>query len=197
MLPPDEPPPAEVPPAEVENSAPTIHGSPAAAVLYDTLYQFTPEADDADGDVLHFSVTNAPPWATFEPASGKLAGTPRAEYIGATYDDIVISVSDGAAEAQLEGFSIGVQAWADGAIELSWVAPTENTDGSPLTYSVSFMIYWGTESGEYLNEISVPAGLDRYVVEDLVPNTYYFVVTAIGPDGEESEYSEEAYVTVT
>src|SRR5690606_36951869 len=70
----------------VENSPPRIEGIPQPVVLHDTPYVFEPEATDDDGDILHFSITNAPPWATFETATGRLEGTPTAGDIG-TYPD--------------------------------------------------------------------------------------------------------------
>lgn len=198
-----EPPPVGGPPAGAAppvagNTAPTISGSPSSAVVYDTLYRFAPDAYDADGDSLRFSVRNAPPWAVFEPSSGLLAGVPGEEHIGHTYEDVTITVTDGLHDAALDAFSIRVEAWADGAIELTWAAPTENTDGSPLTNLAGFRIHWGTSSGDYTETIVINSpGLDRYVLDGLVPNTYYFVATAVNTEGDESEYSEEAVAIVT
>lgn len=183
--------------SSVKNSPPTIQGAPAQMVLYDSPYAFQPEAEDADGDILHFSVANAPPWARFEPATGRLEGTPGSADIG-TYEDIVITVSDGADDAALTAFAITVGTVAGGAVELSWVAPTENEDGSPLTDLAGYRIYWGTESGEYTNSLTIDnPGVVTYVLENLVPDTYYFAATAVNADGEESDYSEEASSTVS
>jgi len=158
---------------------------------------FQPEADDEDGDILHFSAANVPAWAKFEPATGRLEGTPGPEHLG-TYADILIGVTDGADDAALHPFSITVTATAAGAVELSWDAPTENTDGSALTDLAGYRIYWGTEAGELANSITIDnPGVVTYVLENLVPATYYFVATAYNVDGAESDPSEMATGTIS
>jgi len=91
------------------NSAPTISGTPATTVDEDAPYSFTPTASDADaGDVLTFSIVNKPSWASFDPATGALTGTPANSDVGTT-TGIVISVSDDAgAEAALPSFDLEV-----------------------------------------------------------------------------------------
>lgn len=183
--------------AEAKNTPPTIDGTPPPAVLPDTEYVFEPAAQDADGDLLFFSIANAPPWAKFEQTTGRLAGKPGAGDIG-TYENIVISVTDGAADAALEAFGITVSAVGDGSMELSWIAPTENEDGTPLTDLAGYKIYWGTESGNYTDSVTIDnPSVVTYVLDNLVSNTYYFVATAVNAEGEESEFSEEAVGTVS
>jgi len=58
---------------------------------------------------LSFSVQNPPGWATFNPATGLLSGTPSSTQTG-TYSGIVVSVSDGQASSALAPFSITVLA---------------------------------------------------------------------------------------
>ncbi|SNY49496.1 autotransporter-associated beta strand repeat-containing protein [Arsukibacterium tuosuense] len=91
------------------NAAPTISGTPATSVNQDEAYSFTPTATDADEDTLAFSIVNKPVWATFDTATGALTGTPAKEHVGTT-SGIVISVSDGEANAALAAFSIEVSA---------------------------------------------------------------------------------------
>jgi hypothetical protein len=80
---------------------------------------------------------------------------------------------------------------------LSWTAPTQYTDGSPLTDLAGYKIYYGTEPGNYSVTIQLDnPGLTTYVVEYLTPNTYYFAVTAINSTGIESQYSGEASMQV-
>ena len=144
-------------------------------------YLFVPIASDADGDILHFSIVNLPPWAAFEPTTGRVEGTPSSADVG-TYDDVQISVTDGADDAHLAPFSITVTAVAHGTVELSWLAPSENDDGSPLTDLAGYKIYWGTQPGEYPNSVTIDnPGTVTYVLEGLVPATYYFVATAFNP----------------
>src|SRR5690606_38582922 len=90
------------------NTAPTISGTPATQVVAGEAYAFTPGANDADGDALTFTITGRPAWATFRRSSGRLFGTPSSADAG-TYDNIVITVSDGQATASLPPFSITVE----------------------------------------------------------------------------------------
>lgn len=180
-----------------ENTPPSISGTPQAVVVQGTQYAFEPDAHDADGDILHFDILNPPAWATFEPTTGRLEGTPSEEHLG-LYDDIVIAVTDGAADATLGPFSITVTATAAGAAELSWEAPTENEDGSQLTDLAGYKVYWGTQPDEFVNSVTIdnPAVLS-YVLEDLAPATYYFVATAVNSEGSESDPSDMATLTIS
>ncbi|MBQ1783816.1 MAG: fibronectin type III domain-containing protein [Gammaproteobacteria bacterium] len=93
---------------EVPNSAPTISGTPATRVIAGELYQFTPTASDVDeDDVLVFSISNAPAWASFDTATGTLSGTPTEDDVGLN-SAIVISVSDGTDSVPLPAFNIEV-----------------------------------------------------------------------------------------
>ncbi|ERJ58174.1 Ig-like domain-containing protein [Sphingobacterium paucimobilis] len=89
------------------NHAPLITGTPTTTVDQDATYSFTPAANDVDGDVLTFSIMNKPSWATFDPATGRLTGTPSNADVGTT-SGIMISVSDGTLTASLSAFSITV-----------------------------------------------------------------------------------------
>src|SRR6185437_13434330 len=81
-------------------SPPTISGTPDTTVVAGTKYSFQPSASDTSGDALTFSIQNMPAWASFDPSSGLLTGTPSASNVG-SYQSIVISVSDGAGSSQL------------------------------------------------------------------------------------------------
>ena len=178
------------------NRAPTISGAPATSVLQGTAYSFQPTASDADGDTLTFSIANRPAWATFDAATGRLHGTPGAGNVGTT-TGIVITVSDGKTSASLAAFGITVQAVATGSATLSWLPPTTNTDGTPLTNLAGFKVYWGTTLGNYSSSATIMnPGLTRYVVENLTPNTYYFAVTAVNSAGVESVFSNAASKTI-
>jgi hypothetical protein len=178
------------------NRAPVISGTPATSVMVGTAYSFQPTASDPDGNTLTFSVTNLPSWATFSTTTGRLQGTPTASHVG-TYSNIVIRVSDGTASAALPAFSIAVTAVAAGSATLSWTPPTTNTNGSPLTNLAGYRVHWGTTAGSYPNKVTVNnPGLTSYVVSNLVPGTYYFVVTALSSTGAESQFSNAASKTI-
>jgi len=179
------------------NAAPTISGSPDNAVMTGDVYSFTPSANDANGDALTFSVSSLPRWASFNSSTGRLTGQPVLGDEG-TYANIGISVSDGQNSASLPNFSIEVTQSALGSMTLSWTPPTENEDGSVLTDLAGYKLYFGTASGRYTRQVRIDnPGLATYVVENLLPDTYYVVATAFNASGIESSYSNEAIKTVT
>ena len=109
--------------AVVPNTAPTISGSPAGSVVAGSGYVFQPVAADVDGDALLFSIASQPGWADFDAASGRLSGTPDNTDTG-TYDNIVVSVTDGTDTASLASFSIRVD-------EVVVPNPAPTISGSP------------------------------------------------------------------
>jgi hypothetical protein len=174
--------------------APTISGSAVTSVKPNTAYSFKPTASDPDGDTLSFAIQNKPAWATFNTVTGELTGTPTMAQTG-TYKDIVISASDGKATAQLQAFTITVSENASpagsGSVTLSWTAPTENVDGSALTDLSGFVISYGTSAEALSQTVTVDnASVDRYVLDNLAPGTYYFAVRAVAASGAESEQSQ-------
>ena len=183
---------AAPPPPGGGNSAPTISGTPPPAIKISEAYSFTPSAADADGDNLTFSIQNKPRWAAFDTTTGNLSGVPNLGDEG-TYANIGISVSDGSLSASLPTFTVDVTLVALGSVTLSWTPPTLNEDGSVLADLAAYKFYYGTASGSYSNSIRVDnPGLASYVVENLIPNTYFFVATAINGSGVESRFSNEA-----
>ncbi len=161
-----------------------------------SLYQFSATAADADGDSLTFSIQNRPSWSTFDATSGRLSGTPQTGDVG-SYNNIVVSVSDGQATTSLDSFSIDVVVQGTGTVTLQWTAPVDNEDGSPLDDLAGYNIYYGVEPGVYTEEIPINnPSVTTYIVEGLMPDTYYFVATARNDDGIESQFSNESVKTV-
>jgi hypothetical protein len=174
------------------NRSPTISGNPQAAIMFGDFYDFEPQASDPDGDSLSFRIQNKPSWAIFDESTGRLSGQPTLGDVG-VYSNILISVSDGTSTQSLRAFSITVSQSALGSVTLNWIAPTENTDNSPLLDLAGYKIYYGRSSGEYTHEIRIiNAGLTTYVVDNLVAGTYYFAATAFNSANVESEFSGEA-----
>ena len=171
------------------NGAPTISGTPPTTAREGLAYSFTPNAADADGDILTFSIANHPAWANFNVATGQLSGTPSAGTVG-NYDNITIQVSDGQTTVALPAFAIEVQQAATGSATLSWQAPTTRTDGTPLTNLAGYRIRYGTAPGSYNNVLTIPnGGVTSAVVSNLPPATYYFVASAYDTTGAESSNS--------
>jgi len=169
----------EVTTAPVVNTAPVISGAPAGSVTANEGYSFQPNASDADGDQLTFSISNKPAWASFSTSSGRLSGTPTDNHVN-TYSGIVISVTDGTDTVSLPAFSIQVAA-----------APVENTapvisgapagsvtanerysfkpsasdaDGDQLTFSISNKPAWAGFSSRFgrLSGFPTDSHVDTY-----------------------------------
>ncbi len=175
----------------------TISGTPPASVTAGSTYSFTPAASDSDGGAMTFSIKNAPSWATFNKTNGQLSGSPKSTDVGTT-SGIVITVADGSATASLATFSITVSGTqgvttptGTASAKLSWVAPTLNSDGTPLTNLAGYNIYYGTDSSALTQAIQVAnASALSYVVSGLATGTtWYFTVTSYTTSGEESPRS--------
>ena len=81
---------------------------------------------------------------------------------------------------------------------LSWAAPTQNTDGTVLTNLAGFNIYFGMSPGHYSNRVRIDnPSISTYVVENLLPDTYYVVATSFNALGIESTFSNVAEKIVT
>jgi len=178
------------------NERPIISGTPPTTVVAGQSYSFRPSASDPNGDTLSFWVSQKPPWATLDRATGRLYGTPTAAQVG-TYSNIVIGVTDGTKNHSLAPFSINVVPVAFGSATLTWLPPTTRTDGQPLRNLAGYRILWGTTQGSYPNGVRLTnPGLTSYVVQNLAPGTYYFVVRAFDSSNVESDNSNVAQKTI-
>lgn len=141
------------------NRPPTISGTPATTATVGVQYAFTPTASDPDGNTLTYAIANRPSWATFNTTTGRLSGTPASGNVG-SYGNIVISVSDGKATAQLPAFSLSVSTQTNRAPVISGTPSTSVTQGTaysfqptasdadkdPLTFSITNRPSWATFS---------------------------------------------------
>jgi len=164
---PNQPPPPS-------NRAPTITGTPQTSVVVGDLYQFQPQALDADGDTLRFSISNRPAWASFSSTTGRLSGTPRSGNI-ATYSNIIISVNDGTATTLLPAFAIQVRGPDNNPPTIggtpgtsvqagqtySFTPAASDPDGdNPLVYSILNQPRWATFSTTSGRLSGTPAAAD-------------------------------------
>ena len=90
----------------IQNSSPSISGSISEIRVGESL-NFLPTANDPDGDILTFSISGMPAWASFNSSSGLLTGIPLAEDLG-SIAAITISVSDGEFNASIGPFNLTV-----------------------------------------------------------------------------------------
>jgi Putative Ig domain len=177
----------------------TISGTPMTGITVGTQYSFTPTASDSDGGTLAFSIQNPPSWASFDTTTGRLSGSPKITDTGTTLN-IVITATDGTAKASLAAFSITVTATpvTPGTATVSWVAPTENVNGTALTDLAGFNVYYGTNSASLNQKAAVSnAGATAYTVNGLTTGTWYFAVTSYTSDGVESARSPLSSKTIS
>jgi hypothetical protein len=177
-------------------SGATIEGIPPATAVAGQLYTFAPQVTDSTATTT-FSVKNLPSWAKFSASSGEIYGTPSASQIG-TFSNIVITMTDAGVATSLPAFTITVEA-TGGAdnVMLSWQAPTQNADGSPLVNLQGYQIHYGTEPNTYTESVKIAnPGLTDYVVQNLAPGKYYFALTAYNSAGAESALSGEVSTVV-
>jgi hypothetical protein len=164
-------------------------------VTVGTNYSFTPTASDSDGGKLVFAIQNAPSWASFDATTGRLSGSPKVTDTGMTMN-IVITAADGTAKVSLPAFTItvtgtpGTPAPTTGSAAVSWVAPTENINGTALTDLAGYNVYYGTNSESLSQKAEVSsAGATGYTVTGLGSGTWFFAVTSYTADGVESARS--------
>lgn len=80
-----------------------------------------------------------------------------------------------------------------GSVTLSWTAPTENTDGTPLTTLAGYNISYGQAATALNQTINISNATARsYVVSGLSGGTWYFTVRAFTTTGAESANSNIA-----
>lgn len=80
-----------------------------------------------------------------------------------------------------------------GEVTISWTAPTQNTNNSPLTDLAGFKIYYGTSEDSLPKIVNVNKSVNQVTIKDLTPSTtYYFGVVAVNELGVESELSNIA-----
>jgi hypothetical protein len=80
-------------------------------------------------------------------------------------------------------------AWALQSVELSW-------QNSPNTNVVAYNVYFGTQSGQYGTPISFGDAVDVTLPGFVEGTTYYFAVSAVDAEGNESILSNEDTYTV-
>ena len=179
------------------NAAPQISGSPATTAKVSQPYDFTPQASDANGDTLRFEIAGRPSWATFNPNTGRLYGTPPTGATG-TFAGITISVTDGQATASLPAFSIAVtESTGTGSAQLSWSKPTTNTDGTQLTDLAGYRIYYGRLPDAPSEKLQIASpDTTSASIDGLSSGTWYFSIATYTTSGVESERTRPVWTSI-
>lgn len=170
------------------NAPPTI----AAAALEDATvgatFDFQPVASDPEGDTLQFSAANLPNWASLDPTSGRISGTPGVTDVG-VYESITITVADATHQVASSPFSITViQALESGTgvASLQWATPPSKVNGSPLDDLAGFRILYGRDSADLDQSVIITdPTTTSYQFSTLTSGTWYFAVVAVNAYGLE------------
>lgn len=168
------------------NQAPTITAATDEYARVGETYAYQPSARDPEGDALQFSAENLPPWASIDPTSGRITGTPGTADVG-VYELITIRVADAARSAQTAPFTITVVAEAaTGVATLRWELPPSKVDGSPLDDLAGYRIVYGRSSDDLDRSVFIdnPA-TTNYEFSGLTSGIWYFAVIAVNANGLE------------
>ena len=83
------------------------------------------------------------------------------------------------------------------SVTLSWLAPTENTDGTALTNLSGFHIFYGTSKNNLTEEVSIDSvGQLTCVIDELTSGTWFFEVIAVSSSGNQSGPSTTVSATI-
>jgi hypothetical protein len=110
------------------STAPVLSGTPVTDATAGFPYTFKPAVTDVQGATITFSVTGKPTWATFNAATGELAGTPTTADIGTT-NAVTIIATDGQGSSALGPFIVKV---GRSAVPVPGVRPP-TISGTPAT----------------------------------------------------------------
>jgi hypothetical protein len=172
----------------------TISGTPETSVEVGKYYGFRPTVVGPPGVSLSYAIQNKPSWAQFSASTGMLSGTAAAP---GESGGIVLTVSDGTEHAALAPFSITVDppaASPSGTVELSWSAPSENTDGTALTNLTGYVVRYGTSSSALNSQLAVKS--TNVQIDNLSRGTWYFEVASVNSKNVESQFSPSLSETV-
>jgi hypothetical protein len=88
--------------------------------------------------------------------------------------------------------------YADAVTSLTWIPPTQNIDGSPLTDLSTYRVKRRASSttGAYILLATVPAPASSYTDNATLEGVNCYVVTAVDLTGNESDPSNQACKTI-
>jgi len=156
----------------------SITGAPTTSAEVGKMYSFTPTLIATGDSKWTYSVSNKPAWATFNASTGTLSGTPTSA-TPATYEGIVIGVSNGTVSATLPAFGIDVEQPVLGTASLAWTKPVENASQPSLGQLKGYTIVYGKNPNAMNKQLTIGSGATSAEIENLTAGTWYFKVAAI------------------
>ncbi len=89
---------------------------------------------------------------------------------------------------------------AEPSVEIAWTAPLTMADGSVPARIAGYRLYWGTSTFRryYHGSVLIADPLATGATLDGLPTGLtFFTVTAVSPEGNDSEFSVEVSKTIT
>lgn len=169
--------PTAVPPPSTSAVQSIVLRGPRRPAFWRVLSTLSPPASWAAPPAL-CSVSRDSPPGRFDSNTGSLTGVPAATDEGTT-GRITISASN----------AIGPT--------LSWTAPTENTDGTPVANLAGYHVHYGTSPDELTKTITIAgATTTTRIISGLTEGTYYFALVAYTEAGTNCGESNLASQTI-
>ena len=175
------------PPAIPNNAPPTIVLAAVKEAQVGATFDCQPVSQDPESDTLRFTAVNLPTWASLDPASGRISGTPGPTDEG-VYESISITVADATHKVVTVPFSITVNPALEGSgvASLQWETPSSKVSGEPLDDLAGYRILYGRSSSDLDHSVLItdPA-TTSYQFSSLSSGVWYFAVVAVNADGLE------------
>ncbi len=173
-----------------------LQGVPPSSVTAGSQYLFHPLVVPGSGTV-NFTITGQPGWTSFNSSTGTLSGTPTSADVGLS-GNITIIATNSTSTGSVGPFTIRINAaLSNMSAALSWVAPTQNTDGTPLTDLAGYYVYYGTNASALSETVQIadPTAV-THVVDNLSAGIWYFSVIAYSAQNVQSAASATVSKTI-
>ena len=175
-------------PAISNNAPPSIELAGVADAQVGATFDYQPVARDPESDTLRFTAVNLPTWASLDPTSGRISGTPGPNDAG-LYESVSITVADATHKVVTPPFSITVNPapqLASGVASLQWEVPPSKVSGEPLDDLAGYRILYGRSSSDLDHSVLItdPA-VTSYQISKLTSGVWYFAVVAVSSNGLE------------
>jgi hypothetical protein len=185
--------PAAVDVPAISNLPPSIVIAAIADARVGDAFDYLPAAQDPESDTLRFTSVNLPTWASLDPTSGHISGTPGPDDEG-LYESISITVTDATHRVVTAPFSIIVNPAlavnpaqeGNGIASLQWETPPSKVSGEPLDDLAGYRILYGRSSSDLDHSVMIPdPATTSYQFSTLTSGIWYFAVVAVNSNGFE------------
>lgn len=159
------------------------------------------EAMELQGTATSDAGVTSVSWKTSRGSAGAASGTSQwrtgAIPLELGRNVVTVSATDSQNGVASKTIEIRRDSGRRGSVTLTWTAPTQREDGTPLNDLAAYRIHYGRMSKIYDHSLRLDnPGILTYVVEDLSPGMWHFSLTAVDSDGLESDPSAEVRARV-